>query len=189
MLYLCALKIGENHINTKERTMKPIYPALALTIVLAAGLAAPTAYKAVYAAAADGGMIHSGHGWGGHRSFGPRWKRHFGGEHVEGRIAFLEAELGITDEQQGEWSALADVLRGAAIRMRELGEDLRTEREEAGEHDSISAVERLERWEGLAEEGLATFKRLRAAVTPLYAVMSQEQKQRADRLLSHRHKR
>src|SRR4051812_32891629 len=32
-------------------------------------------------------------------------------EHVEGRIAFLQAEIGVTDAQRAQWNAFADALR------------------------------------------------------------------------------
>jgi LTXXQ motif family protein len=42
------------------------------------------------------------------------------GEHVEGRIAFLRAELKITDAQVPQWNTFADALRANAKRMGEM---------------------------------------------------------------------
>ena len=42
------------------------------------------------------------------------------GDHIEGRIAFLKAELKITDVQMPQWNAFADTLRANAQRMREM---------------------------------------------------------------------
>ena len=39
-------------------------------------------------------------------------------EHVEGRIAFLKAELGITEAQLPKWNSFADVMRAGAKTMR-----------------------------------------------------------------------
>ena len=39
-------------------------------------------------------------------------------DHVEGRIAFLKAELNITEAQTTQWNAFADALRENARRMR-----------------------------------------------------------------------
>jgi hypothetical protein len=42
-------------------------------------------------------------------------------DHVEGRIAFLRAELKITDTQAGVWNALADAFRTNAKKLGEEG--------------------------------------------------------------------
>src|SRR6478736_788877 len=39
--------------------------------------------------------------------------------HVEGQIAFLKAELKITDAQMPQWNAFADALRGSAARLQQ----------------------------------------------------------------------
>lgn len=125
-------------------------------------------------------MIHPGHTCMGHKGMGLGW-----GHHIEGWIAFLKTELSITDAQQPQWEAFADALRDRAARMRELREELPA-REEEKEEQPMSVVERLERWEKFAEASLEAVRSLNAAFKPLYEVMTEEQKQQADRLLSHR---
>ena len=39
------------------------------------------------------------------------------GQHVEGRVAYLKAELGITDAQLPQWNAFADAMRNGAKTM------------------------------------------------------------------------
>jgi hypothetical protein len=39
-------------------------------------------------------------------------------DHVEGRIAYLKAELKITEAQMPQWNAFADALRSNAASMR-----------------------------------------------------------------------
>ena len=41
-------------------------------------------------------------------------------DHVAGRLAFLKAELKITDAQLPQWNAFADALRAHATQMREM---------------------------------------------------------------------
>jgi hypothetical protein len=128
----------------------------------------------------ESSMIHPGHACMGHKGMGLGW-----GHHIEGWIAFLKTELSITDAQQPQWEAFADALRDRAARMRELREELPA-REEEKEEQPMSVVERLERWEKFAEASLEAVRSLNAAFKPLYEVMTEEQKQQADRLLSHR---
>jgi LTXXQ motif family protein len=97
---------------------------------------------------------------------------------VEGRIAFLRTELQITDAQAQLWDAVANALR----------ENDRTMRESLAQRPardaSITAIERLERRQKFAELQVASTARLRNALTPLYAAMSDVQKKNADQLLA-----
>src|SRR5690242_7810319 len=45
-------------------------------------------------------------------------------DHIEGRIAFLKAELGITDAQQPQWNAFADAMRAQASKLRTMHEQM-----------------------------------------------------------------
>lgn len=130
------------------------------------------------------------HGWKGHKGFG--WGRHRGhsfGRHIEGWIAFLKAELKITEQQQPRWEAFAEALRDSATRWRRLRDEMGEAREKAEEQGTEkerkpkSAVERLERWVTFAELGLETARSFHAAFKPLYEEMTVDQKQQADMLL------
>lgn len=99
------------------------------------------------------------------------------GQHIEGRIAFLKTELGITPEQEEVWSAYADALREAATSMQ-------------GMHDQMMSggmpatlPERLEWHDQMMSSRLEALKALRAAAVPLYNALSPEQKQTADALM------
>ncbi len=125
---------------------------------------------------------HKGFGWGRHRG-------HSFGRHIEGWIAFLKAELKITEQQQPRWEAFADALRDSATRWRRLHDEMGEAREKAEEQGTEkerkpkSAVERLERWVTFAELGLETARSFHAAFKPLYEEMTVDQKQQADMLL------
>ena len=97
-------------------------------------------------------------------------------QHVEGRIAFLRTELKITDDQSPQWNAFAEALRGNARRMTEMHGMM-------GQGASPSAPERLDRMEKMMAGMLEAVRSTKAALTPLYAVLSDEQKKTADTLL------
>jgi hypothetical protein len=99
------------------------------------------------------------------------------GQHIEGRIAFLKTELGITPEQEEVWSAYADALRQAATSMQ-------------GMHDQMMSggmpstmPERMQWHDQMMSSRLEALKALRAAAVPLYNALSPEQKQTADALM------
>jgi LTXXQ motif family protein len=97
-------------------------------------------------------------------------------QHVEGRIAFLRTELKITDDQSAQWNAFADALRANARRMTEMHGMM-------GRGASPSAPERLDHMEKMMSGMLEAARSTKAALAPLYAVLSDEQKKTADTLL------
>ena len=102
-------------------------------------------------------------------------------DHVEGRIAFLKAELKITEAQMPQWNAFADVLRENARRM----SGMRTTMSGIFGQDSasVSAPDRLDRMEQMISIMLEAVKGTKAAFVPLYAVFTEEQKKVADQLI------
>lgn len=104
-------------------------------------------------------------------------------DHTEGRIAFLKAELKITDAQAKAWDGVAAAMRRGAAARTALREEMR------GRGDQpVTAVDRL----ALRDKAMAVRaengKAFTAAFTTLYAQLSDEQKKAADQLLS-RHRR
>jgi hypothetical protein len=98
-------------------------------------------------------------------------------EHIKGRIAFLKAELGITDAQAGPWGAFADALRQNA-------EVHRTMHERMMQGDrTASLTERLDQQEKTLTARLEAAKKLNAAAAPLIATLSEEQRKTVDDLL------
>jgi LTXXQ motif family protein len=95
---------------------------------------------------------------------------------VEGRIAFLRTELKITDGQLQQWNAFAEALRANARRMTEMQGMM-------SQSASPSAPERLDRMEKMMAGMLEATRATKGALTPLYAVLSDEQKKTADTLL------
>jgi len=105
------------------------------------------------------------------------------GDHVEGRIAFLKAELKITDAQMSAWSAFADVLRANGRRMTEMRNSMMQGGMMGQGGASMSAPDRLDRMERMMTAALDAVKETKSALTPLYAVLTDEQKKTADGLL------
>jgi protein CpxP len=106
------------------------------------------------------------------------------GQFVDGRIAFLKAELKITPAQETEWQQVA---------MREnakaLDQSITTARQN---RTTTDAVQRLESREQFAKVRADNDARLLAAFKPLYASLSPEQQQMANQLVGahhHRHHR
>ena len=97
--------------------------------------------------------------------------------HVEGRIAFLKAELKITDAQEPLWNAVADAMRANAKEMTEMPHG------RAMMGGSATLPEKLAAREKAMAAHLDALRRLRAAFDPIYAALSVDQKKTADGLM------
>src|SRR5215468_2374233 len=93
------------------------------------------------------------------------------GAHLEGRIAFVRAELAITDAQTPQWEAFARTLRDSAAKLKQLQP---AAAQSASEPMSfLQGAELQEQWLTARLEGL---KSLKAAFASLQAVLSDDQK-------------
>jgi len=99
--------------------------------------------------------------------------------HLEGRLAFLKTELKITDAQLPLWNAVADAIRANAKSMSEMMSGAMT----GGAQPSATLPEKLATREKMLTVHLEALRKLKAAVEPLYASFSDEQKKTADELL------
>jgi len=97
-------------------------------------------------------------------------------DHVEGRIAFLKTELKITETQTAQRERFADSLRSTANSM--IG--MHRQMMQGGMPASLP--DRLDLRENMLSAHLEALKHLRAALDPLYAAFSDEQKKLADEL-------
>lgn len=97
-------------------------------------------------------------------------------ERLEGRIAFLRAELQVTDKQMADWNVLADALRSSRQHLLEARKLLVMD-------DKAAGPERLDRYEHHLGERLEAIKSARSAFNRLYGSLSEGQKQTADAIL------
>ena len=101
--------------------------------------------------------------------------------HVEGRLAFLKTELQITDAQLPLWNAVADAIRANAKSMSEMMSGAMM-----GSSQTTAAAtlpEKLALREKMITAHLEVLRKFKAALDPLYAALSPEQKKTADELL------
>jgi hypothetical protein len=166
-------------------TSKRVLPALAAAVALAAAAALP--YPALAQADAQPQTMpertehHRGDGMRHHRGHhGMRAEDFQSGRHIEGRIAFLKAELKITDAQQPQWDKVAAAMRDNARELDQAAGEMRAKRDQPQ-----NAMQRLEARARFAGLRARTTQRLADAFQPLYASLSDQQKQAADELLAH----
>jgi LTXXQ motif family protein len=97
-------------------------------------------------------------------------------ERLEGRIAFLKAELQINDKQLADWNLLADALRSSRQHLLEARKQLVMD-------DKVTGPNRIGRYEQHLNERLEAIKSARTAFSRLYGSLSDGQKQTADSIL------
>ncbi|MBM3535451.1 MAG: hypothetical protein FJX60_20765 [Alphaproteobacteria bacterium] len=106
--------------------------------------------------------------------------------HMDGRVAFLKAELKITPQQQPAFDAYARVLRQNAGEMDATMRKRRDARAADSEGKPPTAIEQMERRAEAAKLAAAHTQRSLDAFAPLYAQLSDEQKKSADDLMARR---
>src|SRR6516164_90154 len=95
----------------------------------------------------------------------------------EGRLAFLKTELKITDAQLPLWNAVADAMRANAKNMGDMAGGM------MGGSETATLPDKLAMREKMITTHLEALRKFKAAVDPLYAALSDEQKKTADELL------
>jgi hypothetical protein len=142
-----------------------------------------------------GGPGWGGQGWGGPGTMGPGmmgsgmmgpgWGydpdafAQAMSQRIEGRLAFLRAELRITDAQADAWTAFADALRARAAAHGEM-RDAMMERAAAPPQTTL---ERLQLRETVMAQRLEHVRAMREALEKLTAALDEQQKQTLDQLL------
>jgi len=95
----------------------------------------------------------------------------------EGRIAFLKAELGVTDPQKPAWEAYAAALKKNLEGMQATRQTMMKVMQ------SKSPVERVDARISMMEGRLSTLKEIKPALATFYNALSDDQKKKADQLL------
>ena len=102
-------------------------------------------------------------------------------ERIEARLAFIKTALNITDAQGPQWNALATVMRKQA-----KDQDAEITAMRAYRDQNFTAIDRIEHRQKALATRAAALTELLGAAKPLYAVLSDQQKQMADELLAQR---
>ena len=104
-------------------------------------------------------------------------------DRIEGRIAFLRAELNITEAQASAWNAFADAMRTNAKKLAEVRASMMRQAD-AGQQQAPTIAERLDQQERWLVARLEGTRALKSAVTTLYGTLSDDQKKTANELLA-----
>lgn len=96
---------------------------------------------------------------------------------AEGRLAYLKAELEITKDQDAVWEAYAEAVNDRASTMQGMHQSM------AAMMDDGSALDRMEARITGMEAMLEAMKAVKPATEALYALLSKEQKEKADELI------
>lgn len=110
-------------------------------------------------------------------------------EHVEGRLAYLKAELKLTEQQSAQWSAFADGYRAAAQKTAQQCAVL-----DAGKGQATPGVapgvapggvlEQLAKMERHMTAHLDSVRAVKAAAEPLFAALTDDQKKIANEVMT-----
>ncbi len=168
--------------------------ALALTLATAAAMAQPYGYGPGYGmmgqwgprGTADYGFM--GPGMMGYVGMGPWMMGERGAGqaicnamagHTEGRLAYIKAELKITDAQEPLWNAYAAAAHDNGNAMLARCTTMMSERGAS----TVGVPDRLDQNEQLLAAQLDAVRAMNKALKPLYAGLNDSQKQRADQIL------
>jgi hypothetical protein len=156
---------------------------LMISALIAAGFATAVPLTMAQTASPESGAKQGQHGKRFHH--GDKAFR-MPGERVEARLAYVKTALKITDAQQSQWDAYAGVVRKQA---QEADVRIKAHREkmaERTERKRPTAIERLERRQQFMATASARIGERLAVQKPLYAALSSEQQQVADKLFAGR---
>jgi hypothetical protein len=98
---------------------------------------------------------------------------------IDGQLAYLRAELRITDAQVPPWNAFADAVRAQGDRLRQATQQAMGTAAGPG-----TAPQQMERRIALLFAHMEAMRAVSAAATPLYAALSEEQRRAADELMA-----
>jgi hypothetical protein len=136
-------------------------------------------------AAATGGSGHEGHGMG-----GGKMMRHMmcrTSEHVDGRLAYLKAELKPTEAQTPQWNAFADAVRDSQRKLADFCAAMKKAHETETDQDKAkphSVLDQLAMMEKNMTAHLDSVRTVRAAAGPLFAVLTEDQKKTAEEIMT-----
>ena len=95
---------------------------------------------------------------------------------MEGRLAYLKADLEITDAQASAWDGYANAVRTGRATMEGVHRDMMESKKSA-------ALERMDALIKAMDSKVESLKALKPATEALYAVLTDGQKEKADQVL------
>lgn len=107
-------------------------------------------------------------------------------ERVEARLAYVRTALKITDAQQAQWDAYAGVVRKQAKEADVRTQERRAKMAANTERKRPTAIERLERRQAFMAAASTRIGERLTVQKPLYAALSPEQQQIADKVFASR---
>jgi len=109
-------------------------------------------------------------------------------EHVEGRIAYLKAEMKITEVQAAPWNTFADAMRADAAAMKAMHEGMAQGGMMTGgtTQGAMPAAlpDRFAAQRKMMTGRVAMLDRMEAGAAPLYAVLSADQRRVIDQAMA-----
>jgi hypothetical protein len=124
-----------------------------------------------------GGMDHDGGGMGG------MMRQMLCGvtEHVEGRLAYLKAELKLTDQQQAAWNTFAEAYRATTQKTAKVCAAMDAAGPDHSMHQGV--LGHLAMMDHHMSDHLDSVRGLKGALEPLFAILTEDQKKIADHAL------
>ena len=178
----CRHREGANAFEKENRIMKQHLRFLAAALISAVSLAG----GAVLAQQGQQQMPMMGHGMGQmgmgmmgtgmQGMMGPGMMMDFG-PMMEGRLAYMKAELGVTEAQTAAWADYASAVRARGTTMQAMHTEM------VKTMESGSGLERLDAHTKAMESMVESLKALRPVTEALYKALSDDQKKKADLLL------
>lgn len=98
-------------------------------------------------------------------------------EHIDAELAYLKTVLKITEAQSPQWNVFAETFRSDREKRESLCKDAM---EQARAMKSATLIDSLTMVEDQLAERLDSLRAMKAAVQPLYTILSKEQKKIAD---------
>jgi protein CpxP len=111
-------------------------------------------------------------------------------QRAEARLAYIKTALGITQQQTAQWNAFADVVRKQAKARDAKVEEMRAKWEQHKDGQDANAphpdlIAHMEMREKMLTAATANMSEYIAALKPLYASLSESQKEIAPQVLGH----
>ncbi|OYY91830.1 MAG: hypothetical protein B7Y45_02410 [Sphingomonas sp. 28-66-16] len=98
-------------------------------------------------------------------------------EHMEGRVAYLKAELQITDAQLRPWNTFADMMRANAIAMKAMHDGMMKDGMPSTTPERMAAQHKM------MSARIGILERSEANTRALYASLSEEQRKAFDQMM------